>query len=171
MDLVTRIGAPVTWSAFSLLVLLSLILFVRFVWQSSRSNSKVETEFAETLAWVRSLAEVSSRLRSPSSVVSHRARELPWLLRWAARRGAIKSQPGYGPPPPLTPAPPPTWSAADMNTIRWPGNPVRASAPVGFADPWEEIDVTRDVLAGDMRAAANTEDTGLIEPIRAEVVQ
>lgn len=158
------VGA-VSWVLILLLLVVTVVLFVRQIRASASDNAHVETEFAETLAWVRSLAAGRHR---DSVVVAHRARELPWLFRWAARRGAAPVPAGYGPPPPLTDAPDPrSWEALNLNPPARVLTPAVGHAPVVREDRWEEIDVKRDVLAGRMEAAADTEQTGLLPPVPA----
>lgn len=167
MDGVIAVAASLSWVGLAAVVLLAVVLFVRFAYLSARDNARMEVEFADTLAWVRSVAEVHARTRKAPSVARHRKpREMSLLMRWLAARGTPRPAAAYPPPPPLTPepvVPVRVWPVADVNTPNWPTNgpvSVRAEVPVGFRDAWEEIDVIRARLSG---------DTGLIPPVIEEV--
>jgi hypothetical protein len=101
---------------------------------------------------------------------SHRARwQFPDWMRTLTSHGAAPEPAGYDAPPPLVSEPVVSrtdWVALDRYDV-----PVVGQAPVVRRDRWEALDVVDDVLRGRMRAAANTEDTGLIEPVQAEVIQ
>jgi hypothetical protein len=189
MDVVTAEDQVIGWVwALSTTVILAVVLVAirRAARSEARSSARDEAQFAEPLARVRDWAwrrRHADEERQARSLVAreqavparHRARrQLPVWVRTLAEHGRRREPKGYGPPPPLTVVEQPTvtvWSVRDQNTVPSLINPAVGAARVAQRDRWEALDVTRAVLAGDMQAAANSEDTGLIEPVRAEVVR
>ncbi|MFY1686414.1 hypothetical protein [Plantactinospora sp. WMMB782] len=164
--------ALLTVAIFGLVVLVAVVI-PREIHRDRQAHAALDPK-QDKLRWqwgTQLLSGVTSR-RSIAPA-SHRA---PWRLPAWARTLVAHGQPaepkGYGPPPPLSVVEQPTvtaWPVRDRNTVPSLLNPAVGAARVPRQDRWEERDVIDDVLRGRMEAAANTEDTGMLPPIRAEV--
>lgn len=173
--LIGAISLLTAWGILSLAAF-AVLEFVRFLRVPAAENAQIEREFAAVLSWTRAVSEVTSRLRpaarKSSAPMRHRARwQLPDWVRSLAAWGAVREPAGYGHPPTLVPHPDPrSWAERDRKTTDGAThlNRARGRAKVARQDRWEVFDTTRAVLMGDMRAAADSESTGLIPRVPAE---
>ena len=183
MDLVTD-GDRAIWLAYATAVIgIFGLVLAGFVcaWRDRRAHAAMNPA-QDAMRDRFGVDQLQGRFTAPSNApVSHRARwQLPDWLRTLAAYGRAKEPKEYGPPPPLTVVEEPTvsaWPTSDVNTVRWPSNPVRNPTPVPAAsDPLDAALTVGRVLADPslrdlVRQPTSMEATQQIEPVRAEVVQ